>query len=51
MDVHTLKQLQFVGFGAATSYYLDTFTKLRHILDTSTPYSVPWCVRPLSRWV
>lgn len=45
MDVHTLKQLQFVGFGAATSYYLDTFTKLRHILDTSTPYSVPWCVR------
>lgn len=39
---HTLKQLQFIGFGAATSYYLGTFTELRNVLMENEAYTLPW---------
>ncbi|KAF8322512.1 hypothetical protein DL93DRAFT_2071291 [Clavulina sp. PMI_390] len=42
MASRVFKQLQFVGFGAATSYYLDTFSHLNHILTNNSVYSVPW---------
>lgn len=42
MSGGTVKQLQIVGFGAATSYYLDTFSKLGAILERNAVYSLPW---------